>query len=152
MDRDQRKLDPSHDEMTFTMVTPAERDSWMRTFPHPMPATHVHRITWGTNERGQAVLTVRPEPRAGFVPEVSPAPAAVPAVAGAVVAPTVDAAQPALTPVAPAGDDVLARIEGLSEPDLLVAAAENEVPLKGDESRAQIVALILDKLTAPAAK
>lgn len=137
MDRAQRKLDQSHDEMTFTMQSPAERDAWMRAFPHPMPATHYQHWSWGTNALGQAVLTTRPE-------LILAAPIQPPESALAIAE--------QLNPIDPAPPvtDALAKIEALSEPDLLVAAAENGVTLQGAESRAQIVALILDKLTAPA--
>jgi hypothetical protein len=46
MERSIKKLDDSHDEMSFRMAGTTERDHWMRSFPEPMPAGYVLRHAW----------------------------------------------------------------------------------------------------------
>jgi hypothetical protein len=140
VNREQTKLNQSHDRMTFTMQSPAERDAWMRAFPHPLPVTHRMEIGWSVNALGQNVLTAQPveKSRDELMESLVAEPPA--ALNGKPQAP---AAPPS---------DVLTQLDSLGDDALAVEAAQAGVELKGNESRAQVMALILDKLTAPPAK
>ncbi len=58
MERDVRKIDESHSEITFKMQGTTERDAWLRTFPRPLPSTHKLHHEWIND----MTLVVRPEP------------------------------------------------------------------------------------------
>src|SRR4051812_14185201 len=38
--------DSSHDQMLFELVTPGERDAWMRAFPNPLPEPYRYQVDW----------------------------------------------------------------------------------------------------------
>lgn len=124
MERDVKKIDQSHNEITFKMQGTTERDAWLRTFPHPLPSTHKLAYEWPDD----MTLVVRPEP------------IATPSAGEGSHGPS-----PADVANVPAPADVAA-LEGKTIADLQTLAAEKGVILKSGMSKAQIVAAIGDAI------
>jgi hypothetical protein len=133
MERHVEKVDESHDRMFFRMESTGERDKWMRTFPDPIPATHRLMHRWHVHPKtGMSALVIEMVPVGQTGPGAEEPSAAV---------------GPAVNDAAVAERDVLhAKLKVMNDADLETYAAERGVSWGKKATRAQRVAMVLDKM------
>jgi hypothetical protein len=125
--------DESHDMMTFTLEGEREYQEYARVFPDPLPSTHRLAYRWDENDRGQRVLKVRVVPvPAGGPGKQPPAPPATPTNDG--------------TPNdrAAATEARRKELDARTKADLQTLGAELGLDLVDAQTKAQMVALILE--------
>jgi hypothetical protein len=133
MERYVEKINQSFDRILFRMAGPGERDEWMRAFPWPIPSGYRMAHRWEERKDGDWLIC---DPTLGL-----PSAAEQQAAGADQTQPTDNSEYRTLS----------AKLDKLSEVDLLTKAGENGVATKDERgkklTKAALVAALAMKLT-----